>query len=80
VYINERSKEEQELVLYPNKNGTVADLLAEARKQIPALVAGAEAGANMNNPATPPLPTSAKLRYYLSSDDVTIINYDYLLS
>ncbi|XP_018020606.1 ubiquitin carboxyl-terminal hydrolase 7 [Hyalella azteca] len=62
VYINERSKEEQELVLYPNKNGTVADLLAEARKQIPALVAGAEAGANMNNPATPPLPTSAKLR------------------
>jgi ubiquitin carboxyl-terminal hydrolase 7 len=27
-------KEEKELILYPNKNGTVADLLEEARKQV----------------------------------------------
>lgn len=27
-------KEEKELILYPNKNGTVADLLDEAKKQI----------------------------------------------
>lgn len=27
-------KDEKELILYPNKNGTVADLLEEAKKQI----------------------------------------------
>lgn len=34
MWLGERMKEEQELVLYPNKNGTVADLLHEARKQV----------------------------------------------
>lgn len=27
-------KDEKELILYPNKGGTVADLLEEAKKQI----------------------------------------------
>ncbi|XP_071522080.1 ubiquitin carboxyl-terminal hydrolase 7 isoform X1 [Panulirus ornatus] len=34
TWLGERMKEEIELVLYPNKNGTVADLLHEARKQV----------------------------------------------
>ncbi|XP_076047681.1 ubiquitin-specific protease 7 isoform X2 [Oratosquilla oratoria] len=34
TWVGERLKEEQELVLYPNKNGTVADLLHEAKKQV----------------------------------------------
>ncbi|MCL4123129.1 UNVERIFIED_CONTAM: hypothetical protein GTU68_036606 [Idotea baltica] len=33
-WIADKLKEEVELVLYPNKNGTVADLLQEARKQV----------------------------------------------
>lgn len=33
-------KEEKELVLYPNKNGTVADLLSETKKQIEMLPNG----------------------------------------
>lgn len=61
LYINERSKDEQELVLYPNKNGTVADLLIEARKQIPPAVSGGDAAANINTAATLQ-PPSAKLR------------------
>lgn len=34
VWVNSKLKEEKELVLYPNKNGCVADLLNEAMKQI----------------------------------------------
>ncbi|XP_060528393.1 ubiquitin carboxyl-terminal hydrolase 7-like [Cylas formicarius] len=34
IYLGANMKEEKELVLYPNKNGTVADLLEEAKKQI----------------------------------------------
>lgn len=34
IWMGPRMKEERELVLYPNKNGTVADLLEEARKQV----------------------------------------------
>ncbi|XP_015785155.1 ubiquitin carboxyl-terminal hydrolase 7 [Tetranychus urticae] len=34
VWVNNKLKEEKELLLYPNKNGTVAELLSEARKQI----------------------------------------------
>lgn len=34
MWLGERMKEEVELVLYPNKNGTVADLLHEARRQV----------------------------------------------
>lgn len=34
VWINNKLKEEKELVLYPNKNGTVQDLLDEARKLV----------------------------------------------
>ncbi|KAF7266627.1 hypothetical protein GWI33_020126 [Rhynchophorus ferrugineus] len=34
VYVGPNMKEEKELILYPNKNGTVADLLEEAKKQI----------------------------------------------
>ncbi|XP_044758285.1 ubiquitin carboxyl-terminal hydrolase 7 isoform X2 [Coccinella septempunctata] len=34
VYLGPKIKEEKELILYPNKNGTVADLLEEAKKQI----------------------------------------------
>lgn len=34
TWVGERMKEEIELVLYPNKNGTVVDLLHEARKQV----------------------------------------------
>jgi len=34
MWLGTGMKEEQELVLYPNKNGTVADLLHEARKQV----------------------------------------------
>ncbi|CAG9767409.1 unnamed protein product [Ceutorhynchus assimilis] len=33
-YIDCNMKEEKELILYPNKNGVVADLLEEARKQV----------------------------------------------
>jgi ubiquitin carboxyl-terminal hydrolase 7 len=32
--VGPKLKEEKELILYPNKNGTVADLLEEARKQV----------------------------------------------
>lgn len=34
IYVNNRLKEEKELVLYPDKTGRVIDLLEEARKQI----------------------------------------------
>ncbi|KAK9885250.1 hypothetical protein WA026_010749 [Henosepilachna vigintioctopunctata] len=34
IYLGPKIKEEKELILYPNKNGTVADLLEEAKKQI----------------------------------------------
>ncbi|XP_054155064.1 ubiquitin carboxyl-terminal hydrolase 7-like [Oppia nitens] len=34
VWVNSKLKEEKELQLYPNKNGTVHDLLDEAKKQI----------------------------------------------
>ncbi|XP_018335217.1 ubiquitin carboxyl-terminal hydrolase 7 isoform X2 [Agrilus planipennis] len=34
VYLSPNYKDEKELILYPNKNGTVADLLEEAKKQI----------------------------------------------
>ncbi len=34
IWVNSKYKEEKELVLYPNKNGTVTDLLDEARKQV----------------------------------------------
>ncbi|ENN76456.1 hypothetical protein YQE_06910, partial [Dendroctonus ponderosae] len=34
LYVGPYMKEEKELILYPNKNGTVADLLDEAKKQI----------------------------------------------
>ena len=34
VWVNAKMKEEKELVLYPNKNGSVDDLLDEARKQV----------------------------------------------
>nr|CAD7438739.1 unnamed protein product [Timema bartmani] len=34
IWVGPKLKEEKELILYPNKNGTVADLLEEARKQV----------------------------------------------
>ncbi len=34
LWVSRDGKEEKELTLYPNKNGTVADLLAEARPQV----------------------------------------------
>lgn len=34
LYVGPKMKDEKELILYPNKNGTVADLLEEAKKQI----------------------------------------------
>ncbi|XP_046987971.1 ubiquitin carboxyl-terminal hydrolase 7 [Schistocerca americana] len=34
VWVGPKLKEEKELILYPNKNGTVSDLLEEARKQV----------------------------------------------
>ncbi|GLG95277.1 Ubiquitin carboxyl-terminal hydrolase 7 [Gryllus bimaculatus] len=34
LWVGPKLKEEKELILYPNKNGTVADLLEEARKQV----------------------------------------------
>ncbi|KAH3867833.1 hypothetical protein DPMN_030970 [Dreissena polymorpha] len=34
IYVNNRLKEEKELVLYPDKTGKVQDLLEEAKKQI----------------------------------------------
>ncbi|VEN46233.1 unnamed protein product [Callosobruchus maculatus] len=34
IYMGLKLKEEKELILYPNKNGTLADLLEEAKKQI----------------------------------------------
>lgn len=34
IYVGPKMKEEKELILYPNKGGTVADLLEEAKKQI----------------------------------------------
>lgn len=34
IWVNSKLKEEKELVLYPNKNGKVADLLEEAKKQV----------------------------------------------
>lgn len=34
IYVGAYMKDEKELILYPNKNGTVADLLEEAKKQI----------------------------------------------
>ncbi|XP_013790076.1 ubiquitin carboxyl-terminal hydrolase 7-like, partial [Limulus polyphemus] len=34
VWVNSKLKEETELVLYPNKNGSVADLLEEAKKVV----------------------------------------------
>lgn len=34
VYVGPKMKDEKELILYPNKGGTVADLLEEAKKQI----------------------------------------------
>ncbi|XP_071444786.1 ubiquitin carboxyl-terminal hydrolase 7 [Hetaerina americana] len=34
VWVGPKLKEEKDLILYPNKTGTVADLLEEARKQV----------------------------------------------
>lgn len=34
IFVNSKLKEEKELVLYPNKNGTVANLLKEAEKHV----------------------------------------------
>ena len=34
IWVNSKYKEEKELVLYPNKNGCVQDLLDEGRKQV----------------------------------------------
>lgn len=34
TWVNSKLKEEKDLVLYPNKNGYVSDLLEEARKQV----------------------------------------------
>ncbi len=34
IWVNSKYKEEKELVLFPNKNGCVSDLLDEARKQV----------------------------------------------
>lgn len=34
IYVGPKMKDEKELILYPNKGGTVADLLEEAKKQI----------------------------------------------
>lgn len=34
IWLGLKMKEEKELILYPNKNGTVADLLEEAKKQV----------------------------------------------
>lgn len=34
MWISPKFKEEKELVLYPNKSGTVGDLLEEARKHL----------------------------------------------
>jgi len=34
VWVNSKLKEERELLLYPNKSGTVADLLEEAKKHL----------------------------------------------
>ena len=34
AWVNDQLKEEKELVLYPNKDGLVSDLLSEAREQI----------------------------------------------
>uniref|UniRef100_T1J1R9 Ubiquitin carboxyl-terminal hydrolase 7 n=1 Tax=Strigamia maritima TaxID=126957 RepID=T1J1R9_STRMM len=34
TWVNSKLKEEKELVLYPNKNGCVADLLEEGKKQV----------------------------------------------
>ncbi|KAK0051801.1 ubiquitin carboxyl-terminal hydrolase 7 [Biomphalaria pfeifferi] len=34
LWLNSKMKEERELVLYPNKNGKVQDLLEEAKKQV----------------------------------------------
>lgn len=34
VWLGPKLKEEKELILYPNKGGSVADLLEEAKKQI----------------------------------------------
>lgn len=34
TWVNSKLKEEKELVLYPNKNGRVSDLLEEAKKQV----------------------------------------------
>ncbi|KAL1494339.1 hypothetical protein ABEB36_009953 [Hypothenemus hampei] len=34
LYVGPNMKEEKEMILFPNKNGTVADLLEEAKKQI----------------------------------------------
>ncbi|RWS24472.1 ubiquitin carboxyl-terminal hydrolase 7-like protein, partial [Leptotrombidium deliense] len=40
VWINSKLKEEKELLLYPNKSGTVSDLFEEAKKQIDMSVDG----------------------------------------
>lgn len=34
MWVGPKYKEEKELILYPNKGGTIADLLEEARKQV----------------------------------------------
>ena len=34
IYVGPNVLEEKEIILYPNKRGTVADLLEEAKKQI----------------------------------------------
>lgn len=34
IWVGSSLKEEKEIILYPNKNGTVANLLDEARKQV----------------------------------------------
>lgn len=34
IWVGPKMKEEKELILYPNKGGTVADLLEEAKKQV----------------------------------------------
>uniref|UniRef100_A0A2P2I3R0 Ubiquitin carboxyl-terminal hydrolase 7 n=1 Tax=Hirondellea gigas TaxID=1518452 RepID=A0A2P2I3R0_9CRUS len=84
MLMTERNKEEQELVLYPNKNGTVADLLQEARKQIAVMASGGitvggpvpiitepvQQGSNINNS----LASNAKLRLVeISSFKITSV-------
>ena len=42
TWVTHKVKEEKELVLHPNKNGTVQELLDEARKQVDLNPAGSK--------------------------------------